>query len=102
MTKGWFIGNFEPNIIKTEQFEVGVKRYREGDYEAEHHHRISTEITVILAGVAEMNGVRHESGSIIQMSPFESTDFRALTDLWTVVVKVPSSTNDKYLGKYKA
>ena len=32
MTKGWFVGNFEPTLIKTTDVEVAVKEYRAGDY----------------------------------------------------------------------
>ena len=27
MTKGWFIGNFEPSLMKTNDVEVAVKHY---------------------------------------------------------------------------
>ena len=39
MIRGWFIGDFKPNIIETSDFEVGVKRYNAGDYEARHYHK---------------------------------------------------------------
>lgn len=28
MTKGWFVGDFEPSILKTKNCEVGVKSYK--------------------------------------------------------------------------
>ena len=34
MVKGWFIGNFDPSLAKTEDVEVAVKRYDRGDSEA--------------------------------------------------------------------
>jgi mannose-6-phosphate isomerase-like protein (cupin superfamily) len=97
MTKGWFIGDFEPNLHRTEDFEVGVKTYAKGSLEARHHHKISTEYTCIVSGRARMNTYVLEAGSIVEIKPGESTDFEALTDCITVVVKVPSSKNDKYL-----
>ena len=31
MIKGWFVGNFEPTLLKTNDVEVAVKEYRKGD-----------------------------------------------------------------------
>jgi hypothetical protein len=96
MFKGWFIGDFEPSLYKTNDVEVGVKYYKEGDYEPSHFHKIATEFTVILDGRVEMNGNIYESGSILKILPNESTDFKALTNVKTVVVKIPGVSNDKY------
>lgn len=97
MIKGWFVGNFQPTVYSTSDVEVGVKHYRSGDYEQSHHHRIATEITVIQKGIVEMNGVQYGEGVIIKLDPFVSTDFRAVTDVTTIVVKIPGANNDKYL-----
>lgn len=97
MTKGWFIGNFEPSLFKTDDFEVGVKSYAAGVCEPFHHHKISTEFTCLVSGQARMNSTVLKAGDIVEISPLESTDFEALSDCVTLVVKVPSSKNDKYL-----
>ena len=98
MVRGWFVGEFEPTLYSTGAAEVGVKCYTTNDYEPVHHHRVATEITVIISGEVEMNGVKHCAGDIIVIEPFEATDFRALTDVTNVVVKLPGATNDKYEG----
>ena len=92
MFKGWFIGDFEPTLFNTNQFEVAIKRYNEGDYESNHVHKIATEFTVIVEGEVEMNGVKYIKDDIIN----EYTDFRCLTDVVTTVVKVPCVKDDKY------
>ena len=97
MYKGWFIGNFEPSLYKTNDVEVGVKSYIAGEYEASHYHKIATEFTVIISGEVEMSGVQYGPGAIIKIEPGTSTDFKALTDTTTVVVKVPGASNDKYI-----
>ena len=97
MVKGWFIGNFEPTLNKTNDVEVGVKEYKEGDYENSHYHKIATEYTVIISGTVEMNGVQYSDGDIIVINPNEATDFKALTSVKTVVVKLPGASNDKYI-----
>ena len=99
MTKGWFLGDFLPTAFRTGACEVAVKHYRAGDHEGVHHHRIATEITVIVSGEVEMMGRRWQAGDIITVEPGEATDFTAITDAINVVVKLPGATNDKYLGK---
>jgi hypothetical protein len=96
MFKGWFVGDFDPCALRTAAVEVGVKRYRAGEREARHLHKIATELTLILDGEVEMNGARHGAGEIIRLEPGEATDFLAVTDATTVVVKLPSVIGDKY------
>src|SRR5688572_16028271 len=86
MIKGWFVGNFEPTAFKTEDIEVGIKHYKAGDFEMSHHHKIATEITVVQKGIVSMNGVQYGDGAIIKLSPGISTDFKAVTDVTTIVV----------------
>lgn len=97
MIKGWFVGDFSPTSYQTQAAEVAFKSYKSGDYEASHHHKIATEITFIQSGEVAMNGVSYRTGDILVIEPGESTDFRALTDVLTVVVKVPGAQNDKYM-----
>ena len=96
MTKGWFVGDFSPTLLRTQAAEVAVKVYKEGDNEGWHFHKVATEITVIISGTVEMNGVRHHAGDMIVIEPNEGTDFRAVTDAMNVVVKMPGATHDKY------
>jgi mannose-6-phosphate isomerase-like protein (cupin superfamily) len=96
MTRGWFVGDFSPAMLATQDVEVAIQRYAAGDYEAAHHHRIATEITVILYGEAEMFGRIFRDGDIVRIPPGSITDFRAITDVTTVVVKHPGAKNDKY------
>lgn len=98
MVRGWFVGNFEPSVQKTDQFEVAIQRYVAGDKESLHHHKVATEITVILNGRVVMFGNEYSDGDIITIAPGESTSFEALTDVTTVVVKFPCVPGDKYLG----
>jgi len=101
MVSGWFVGNFSPTTLNTEACEVGVKSYQVGDYEAAHYHKVATEITLILSGRVQMCGQEWGPGDILVIEPGEATDFRALTDVTNVVVKVPGAINDKYLVESK-
>lgn len=99
MVKGWFVGNFDPTFIKTNDVEVAVKEYKKGDYEERHYHKIATEITVIVSGKVRMNGFEYSKGDIIVIEPNEATDFEALEDTVNTVVKFPGASHDKYLGE---
>jgi len=96
MVNGWFVGNFEPSLYKTNDVEVAVKSYKAGDSEQRHYHKIASEISVVIRGSAEMNGNVRKEGDIIVMEPGEVTDFKALEDTVNVVVKIPGANNDKY------
>ncbi|MDH6298855.1 quercetin dioxygenase-like cupin family protein [Polynucleobacter sphagniphilus] len=102
MTKGWFVGNFTPTVLLTNQVEVAVKKYKAGEYESSHHHKIATEITVITDGEVKMNDVIYKSGTILVIEPNTPTDFLAITDVTTTVVKFPGASDDKYLGEPNA
>jgi hypothetical protein len=96
MFKGWFIGNFEPSLFKTNDVEIGVKKYKKGEFENSHFHKIATEFTVVISGIVEMNDVQYFENDIVKIIPGISTNFKALTDVVTVVVKLPGANNDKY------
>lgn len=97
MVKGWFVGNFEPTIYRTNDVEVAIKEYSAGEYEAAHYHKIATEITVIQSGRVKMFDKIFNGGDIIAVEPNDATDFEALEDCVTIVVKIPGANNDKYL-----
>lgn len=98
MVKGWFVGAFTPTAHHTDACEVSVRRYAAGDAEGVHHHRIATELTVIVTGRVRMCGEEFGPGSIVTLAPRTATDFLALEDALCVVVKTPGALNDKYEG----
>ena len=36
--RGWIIGNFQPSLLKTDLFEIGIQQY-EKDFIAEKHYQ---------------------------------------------------------------
>jgi hypothetical protein len=52
---------------------------------------------MIVSGQVKMNGRVFGAGDIVVVHPGEPTDFEALTDTTTTVVKLPSAKGDKYL-----
>lgn len=96
MTKGWFVGDFAPTAVRTKVAEVAVKTYSAGALEKRHLHKIAEEVTLILHGQARMNDTRYDAGDIVVIEPGEAAEFEAITDVTTVVVKLPSVAGDKY------
>lgn len=97
MKKGWFVGNFEPTLYRTNDCEVAVKAYKQGDKEEAHYHKVATEITVVIKGKVKMFDGVYSEGDIIVVEPNDVTSFEALEDSVNVVVKIPGENNDKYL-----
>jgi hypothetical protein len=98
MVKGWFVGAFTPTAHHTDACEVSVRRYAAGDAEGVHHHRVATELTVIVEGRVRMCGQEFGPGSIVTLAPNTATDFLALDDALCVVVKTPGALHDKFEG----
>jgi HAD superfamily hydrolase (TIGR01509 family) len=96
MINGWFVGDFYPAVLKTKNFEAGMKSYKKGDKEDKHYHKVATEITVIATGKVIMCEKIIGAGEMILMEPGVATSFEALEDTITFVIKTVSVKGDKY------
>ena len=94
--RGWFVGGFKPSLYETTDVEVAIRSFKKGTMESSHCHKIATEITVILEGKARMKDMFLTKGDIVKVCPGEYTDFEALEDTTTAVVKLPGVLNDKF------
>lgn len=102
MTRGWFIGDFEPNTFFTQSCEVAIKQYKKGEQEECHFHKAATEITAVVSGEIKMCNQVFRAGDIVSLAPLEETAFEALTDAILVVVKLPAAKQDKYFSSKTA
>lgn len=96
-TRGWIVGDFNPSVFSLKDVEVAIKRYKAGDKEQKHYHKLADEMTIIISGTVTMNGVTLSTDDVVVIDKGEATDFVAITDAVTCVVKVPFARNDKYL-----
>jgi quercetin dioxygenase-like cupin family protein len=94
--RGWFIGNFEPSLLKTPDFEVGVLRHKKGEYWAPHYHKESVEYNVLISGKMIVQEREINSGDIFVFEKGEVADPIFLEDCILVVVKTPSIPSDKF------
>lgn len=96
MKRGWFIGNFEPSVIKTESCEVCILTHHKGEKWPKHYHKLADEITVLISGHMKMNGIEFFAGDIILIEKNEISVPEFLDDCVMVCVKIPSIIGDKY------
>jgi quercetin dioxygenase-like cupin family protein len=93
---GWFIGNFEPSVLKTEGFEVGIMHHPSGQKWDIHTHKVAKEYNVVLQGQMRIQNTLLKQGDVFIIYPYELSDPEFLTDCMILVVKTPSLPGDKY------
>ena len=96
MFRGWFVGNFEPSIYKTDQFEVGVLFHPKGEKWPKHFHKEAVEINVLISGKMVLNGEELTPGNIFLIEKNEIVEPEFLEDCTIICVKSPSVPGDKY------
>lgn len=92
---GWFLGNFTPSMLTTEDFEIGLKRFAKGDTEPLHYQQIAVEFTLVVSGRISLGGNEVGPNEILRVDPGERADFLAIEDSVVVAIKTPSIPNDK-------
>ncbi len=91
------MGDFEPSIIRTKDFEFGVQYFKSGQKHEKHVHKIAREITVIVSGKFTINGKSIEQGDVIIVEAGEPADFTCIEDGAAAIIKTPSVMGDKYV-----
>jgi quercetin dioxygenase-like cupin family protein len=99
MTRGWFIGDFDPVSFKTKNFEVGKGHHKKGETWDKHYHKLATEITLILKGKVKINDEIFVQGDIFIIEKNEVVEPLFLEETEYVVIKTISDKNDKYIVK---
>jgi hypothetical protein len=94
---GWYVGDFEPSIYKSGEFEASVKFFLPGQSEPSHKQKIATEITVVISGCIKINNTIFRSGEIIVITAGEFADFFCIEESALAVIKFPSLPSDKVL-----
>ena len=95
-TKGWLIGDFNPSLLKIKDVEVAIKKYKSGDKETKHYHKIATEYTIVLTGKVKLINKIFNPDDIIVIYPNTENEFECLEDCILLVIKTPSVVGDKY------
>jgi len=98
-TRGWFIGDFEPSVLKTEQFEVGYLFHPKGQEWPDHYHKLGTEYNLLVKGSMRICGETINEGDLFIIDPYEVADPEFLEDCYIMCIKSPGNKGDKYLVK---
>jgi len=93
---GWIIGDFEPSLLCTKDFEISVMIHEKGAYIPLHYHHLVEEMNVFVSGSMHCNGRYLTPGDIFIFEKDEVSDCIVLEKSTIVVVKVPSILGDKY------
>ena len=99
MTRGWFIGDFEPCVLRTKDFEVGVLSFKKGQHHDPHYHKVIAEYNVILKGKIKLQNKELGEGDIFVLEKNEISDCIFYEDTSILTVKVPSVPDDKVIIK---
>lgn len=95
--RGWIIGNFEPAILKTDQFEVALMHHEPGEYIHPHFQLNAVEYNVMVSGKMLINGHEFTAGDIFVLDAYEVVDARVIEESFIMCVKTPSLPDDKVL-----
>jgi quercetin dioxygenase-like cupin family protein len=95
--RGWFIGNFEPSVLKTPEFEVGFLFHPKGEQWDHHYHKLGTEYNLLVKGKMIMCGETITEGDLFIVSPHEVANPEFLEDCHIICIKTPSIPGDKYI-----
>ena len=96
-TRGWFIGNFEPSLLKTKDFEVSYKLHPKDQKWDFHYHKKATEINILVKGKMIINNVIYNSNEVFIINPNIISCPFFLEDCEIICIKIPSIQNDKYI-----
>lgn len=99
-TRGWIIGDFEPSLIKTKDFEVGLLKHKKDEVWPNHVHMLADEYNVLVSGKMLIKYRDEEwykllPGDVFVIAKGDSCKPMFLEDCTLLVVKVPSVIGDK-------
>lgn len=94
--RGWIIGNFDNSVLKTEEFELGIKNYKSGEFNPNHLHKLSKEINFIVSGIVKFNEEYFGAGDVVVVEENECSFFECIEDCCIVVARNKSISTDKY------
>ena len=95
--RGWLIGDFEPNIKKTKDYEIGILQHKKDEKWAFHYHYKTTEINILLSGEMLINNISVLKNTLFIFEKDMISCPLFLTDCIVLCIKIPSLPNDKII-----
>ncbi len=95
--RGWLIGDFEPNIIKTKDYEIALLTHKKNEMWKYHYHMEADEINILIKGSMIINNIKINQGHIFIIKKNIIACPIFLEDCKILCVKIPSRPKDKYI-----
>lgn len=92
---GWIIGNFEPSIIKTKDFEVGILTHKKNEKWDYHYHAYFDEINILIEGNMLLNENKIYKNQLFNIQKKQIASPIFLEDCKVLCIKTPSVIGDK-------
>jgi len=96
-TRGWIIGDFEPCIKRTCDYEIGILSHKKDEKWGFHYHDETREINILLSGIMVINNISIKKDTIFIFEKGMISCPIFLTDCIVLCIKVPSRPNDKII-----
>jgi dTDP-glucose pyrophosphorylase len=97
MTRGWLIGDFEPSILRTKDFEVGYLNHKKGELWPVHYHAHMIEINVLIKGKMILNDIEINENQVFVIHKNDIACPIFVEDCFILCIKVPSIIGDKVI-----
>lgn len=92
---GWFIGDFEPSIIRFPFFEISHHFHKAGCKSEPHIHKVSMEVNYIVSGCVIASENILNAGDFFIYYPNEISKVEFLSDTNLLIIRIPSISTDK-------
>jgi dTDP-glucose pyrophosphorylase/mannose-6-phosphate isomerase-like protein (cupin superfamily) len=96
-TRGWFIGDFLPNIIKTNKYEIGLLTHKKNEKYHYHYHKKADEFNFLIEGKMKINEKLIEHNTIFIIPKNQIACSIIIEDCIILCIKIPSVPTDKYI-----
>ena len=95
--RGWLIGDFNPSIYKTKDFEIGYLLHKKGEVWDVHYHEHLLEINILIEGDMILNNMEIKKNDIFVIDKMQIAAPIFLTDCYIICIKIPSVIGDKII-----
>jgi hypothetical protein len=93
---GWIIGNFEPSLINTKNFEIAIKKIKKGFVDIPHYHTGGPEYNILISGKLIQNKTEIFPDEIFIFEAGEIARIQAIEDSVVIAIRGYSDPNDKH------
>ena len=93
--RGWFIGDFEPSILRTKTWEMALLKHSKNEKWDFHYHSQADEVNVLLSGRMMLNGREIRARNMFTIPKKQIACPLFLEDCMILCIKTPSVIGDK-------